>query len=111
MDDPKDPRRAANPWLGASPSSAGTTEFSRLINAEAYQRAEDHIRRMIANYPYEARFKKNLAWCLARQGKEREAWDWIKVAVMQDPADREAWDLFKHIQETVGEAPIEEVDS
>jgi len=54
-----------------------------LVSREAFEVAEEQLRRAVWLNPYEPRFKVHLAWCLCREKRYADARTWIE----QVPAD------------------------
>jgi tetratricopeptide (TPR) repeat protein len=54
-----------------------------LLSCHAYDLAASQLRRAIWLNPYEPRFKEHLACCLYKQGRYREAREWVLKALEQ----------------------------
>jgi len=70
-----------------------------MIQREAFSTAESELLHAVWLNPYEARFMRQLAWCLYRMGKYDEAREWIFKALQQKPDVQETKDIMQLIEE------------
>ena len=69
-----------------------------LVSREAFEVAEEQLRRAVWLNPFEPRFKVHLAWCLCREKRYSEALTWIKQVPVDCMADTVA-DIKRVIEE------------
>lgn len=69
-----------------------------LLSLNAFEVSESELRRAIWLNPFEARFKRHLAWCLFREKRYAEAHEWIVKALEQAPEDASSRDLLDLIR-------------
>lgn len=91
-------------FLGYDRDSLGVYALSR----EMFDVAEAQFRRAAYLNPYEPRFKRHLAWCLHRMGRDAEAWPWIAAALELRPDDKDSGHIAGVIRERIGGTPAGE---
>jgi len=87
-----------NPFLGYDRESLGM----HLLERGAYEIAETQFRRAVVVNPFEARFKRRLAWCLFMQKRYDEAREWIGKALEQAPGNSDSLQVLRIIEEGLG---------
>jgi len=100
-DERREDRMRPSRFLGYDRDALGAYALSR----EMFGVAESQFHRAVYLNPYEPRFKQHLAWCLHKQGKDAEAWEWIEKALAQNCDDPDSRYIEARIRERMGGQP------
>lgn len=108
LNDASEERLRPNRFLGYDRDRIGLF----LLSRELYEVAESQFRRAHYLNPYEGAFPQHLSWALFKQGRYKEAKEWIEESIRLSEADPDSryiadriFDALKGMDEGKSDAP------